>query len=168
MASAQPEGKMSEGRQEDRLTSILRASLRDGGREREASVLDLSSRGLMAHAKPAPERGTYVELLVGRHSLVGHVQWSGGNRFGVKLRERIDVLAVIGNEAGPVVLAAAQRARGKPSVEARLAFSRHVARGFTFGIMIAAGVSGASLAAELVTRSLAPLERVSAVLAAPR
>lgn len=146
------------------MTAILRATLRDGAGERPASVLDLSSRGLMANAKPAPPRGAYVELIVGRHSLVGRVQWSGGNRFGVKLRERIDVLAVIGNEAGPVVLAAAQRARGKPSVAARLEYSRHVARGFTFGILIAVGITAASTASSLVSRSFAPLEQVSAVL----
>lgn len=152
-------------RVEDRTTAILRASLRDGGTEREAAVLDLSSRGLMAAAQPPPRRGTIIELNVGRHSLVGQVQWTEGNRFGVKLRERIDVLVVIGNEAGPSALKAARQARGKPSVAARLAYSRHVARGFTYGIAVAVAVGAASVGAELVTRSLAPLSEVSAALA---
>lgn len=151
-------------RVEDRTTAILRARLRDGGPERDAAVLDLSSRGLMASAKPPPRRGTFIELNVGRHSLVGQVQWCEGSRFGVRLRERVDVLVVVGNEAGPAALAKARRARGRPSVEARLAYSRHVARGFTFGIAIAVAVSAASVAAELVTRSLAPLSAVSAAL----
>ncbi len=151
-------------RQEDRTTAILHARLRDGGPERDAAVLDLSSRGLMAAAQPPPRRGTIIELNVGRHSLVGQVQWCEGSRFGVRLRERIDVLVVVGNEAGPAALAAARRARGRPSVAAQLAYSRHVARGFTFGISIAVAVSAASVAAELVTRSFAPLGQISAAL----
>lgn len=149
---------------EDRTTAILRAELRDGGPERAASVLDLSSRGLMATASPPPKRGTYVEIIVGRHSLVGQVQWCEANRFGVRLRERVDVLAVIGNEAGPTVLAKARAARGKPSVEARLALSRQVAQGFTYGLLIAAAVGAAVLAADLVRTSLSPLQQVSAAL----
>lgn len=151
-------------RVEDRTTAILRARLRDGGPEREAAVLDLSSRGLMAAAQPPPRRGTIIEMNVGRHSLVGQVQWCEGNRFGVRLRERIDVLTVVGNEAGPAALKAARLARGKPSVASRMAYSRQVARGFTYGVLIAVAVSAASVGAELVTRSLAPLDAVSAVL----
>ncbi len=151
-------------RKEDRTTAILRARLRDGGPEREASVLDLSSRGLMAAAQPPPRRGTFVDMQVGRHTLVGQVQWIEGNRFGVRLRERIDVLAVIGNEAGPVALDAARAARGRPSTAARLAYSRQVARGFTFGMLLAGIVAGAFFASSMVSRSLAPLEVVSSAL----
>lgn len=143
---------------------MIRAMLRDGGAEREACLLDLSSRGLMASVSETPKRGTFVELTVGRHSLVGQVQWSEGRRFGMKLRERIDVLAVIGNEAGPTALEAARKARGRPSPEATFAYSRHVAQGFAYGVLIAGVATGAVLAAQLVTRSLAPLHAVSAAL----
>jgi hypothetical protein len=151
---------------EDRTRLMIRAMLRDGGPEREACLLDLSSGGLMATVSEAPRRGTFAEVIVGRHSLVGQVQWSEGRRFGMKLREKIDVLAVIGNEAGPTALAAARKARGRPSPEATFAYSRHVAQGFTFGILIAGVATGAVLAAQLVTRSLAPLAAVSAALGA--
>ena len=151
-------------RVEDRTRLMVRATLRDGGPEREACLLDLSSGGLMASASQAPRRGAFVELTVGRHSLVGQVQWSEGRRFGMKLREKIDVLAVIGNEAGPTALEAARKARGRPSPEATFAYSRHVAQGFTYGILIAVAVSGAVMAAQLVTRELAPLAAVSAAL----
>ncbi len=151
-------------RVEERTTAILLARLRDGRPEREAAVFDLSSRGLMAAAQPPPRRGAIIELNVGRHSLVGQVQWCEGSRFGVRLRERIDVLTVIGNEAGPAALKAVRLARGKPSFAARLAWSRHVARGFTYGILVAVAVSAASVGAELVSRSLAPLGAVGAAL----
>ena len=118
----------------------------------------------MASVSQAPRRGTFAELTVGRHSLVGQVQWSGGRRFGMKLRERIDVLAVIGNEAGPTALEAARKARGRPSPEATFAYSRHVAQGFTYGLLIAFAVSGAVMAAQLVAHGLAPLEVVKRAL----
>jgi hypothetical protein len=152
-------------RVEDRTRLMIRARLRDGRPEREACLLDLSSRGLMASVVDAPSRGAFVELIVGRHALIGQVQWSEGRRFGMKLRERIDVLAVIGNEAGPTVLEAARKARGRPSPEATFAYSRHVAQWFTYGILIAGAATGAVLAAQMVTKSLAPLATVSAVLA---
>lgn len=144
---------------------MLRAVLRDGGPERIACVLDLSSRGLMATCATPPKRGAVVELCIGRHPLVGQVQWTEDRRFGVKLQERIDVIAVIGNEAGPATLRAAQKARGKPSVAARLAFSRQVARGFTYGVLMAAMAAGAVAAAQTVKNSLAPLAQVSGILA---
>lgn len=149
---------------EDRTTAILRALLRDGGPERDAAVLDLSSRGLMASAKPPPRRGTFVELIVGRHSLVGQVKWSLGNRFGVRLRERIDVLAVIGNETGPVALKAAQRARAKPTAAARFAFSRQAGRVLTFALLIAAALGAAVIVAGMVSRSLSSFDVISSTL----
>ena len=88
--------------------------------------------------------------------LVGQVQWCEGSRFGVRLRERIDVLVVVGNEAGPAALKAARLARGKPSVAARLAYSRHVARGFTYGILVAVAVSAASVGAASPVHSIRP------------
>ncbi|MGE3690141.1 MAG: PilZ domain-containing protein [Novosphingobium sp.] len=144
----------SEARNEDRARVILRAALRDGGREREACLLDLSSRGLLATSTPPPRRGAYVELTVGRHRLDGQVQWSEGRRFGVRLRERVDVLAVMGNEAGPTALKAARAARGRPSMEARAAYMRHVAQGFTYGLLMAGGAAGATVAAQMVHHSL--------------
>ena len=155
-------------RVEDRTRLMVRATLRDGGPERDACLLDLSSRGLMATATPAPRRGVIVDLIVGRHSLVGQVQWSEGRRFGMKLRERIDVVTVIGNEAGPTALAVARKARGRASPAATFAYSRHVARGFSYGILVAVAATGAVMTAQLVTRSLASLDVASAALAGHR
>jgi hypothetical protein len=152
-------------RDSDRTRTMLRATLRDGSVERDACVLDLSHRGLMATATPAPRRGAYIQLIVGRHALDGQVQWSEGRRFGVRLRQRIDVLAVLGNEAGPTLLKAAQQARGRPSFEARAAYARHVAQGFTYGIFIAVAAAGAGLAGQLVHDGLsAPFAKVEAAL----
>jgi hypothetical protein len=148
---------------EDRTRATLRATLRDGGTEREALFADISSRGLMALASSPPARGTYVELRIGRHVLVGRVQWAEGARFGVRLQDRIDVLAVIGNEASPARLEAARKARGRPSAEATFAFARHAGRGFVFGAGLAGAVGAAAIGAQMVAASLAPLAKVEAV-----
>lgn len=150
---------------EDRTRTMLRATLRDDRAERDACVLDLSHRGLMATATPAPKRGAYIQITIGRHQIDGQVQWSEGRRFGMRLRERIDVIAVLGNEAGPTLLKAAQKARGKPSFEARAAFARQVAQGFTFGIFIAVAGAGAGAAGRLVYHSLSvPFDQIEQVL----
>ena len=158
---------MSDGkpRIEDRSQAILQARLRGGGAEREACLLDLSSRGFMALADPAPPRGSYIELVVGRHSLVGQVQWSEERRFGVRLREPIDAQVVLGNEAAPATAKAKKVAKNKPSIEARLAFSRHFARGFTYGILAAVAGVAATTMASAVSTSLAPLAKVTGALA---
>jgi len=149
----------------DRTRTMLRATLREGSAERDACVLDLSHRGFMATSTPAPKRGSYIELTVGRHQLDGQVQWSEGRRFGVRLRERVDVIAVLGNEAGPTLLKAAQKARGRPSLEARAAFARQVAQGFTYGVFIALAGAGAGAAAKLVHNSMAvPFARIEQAL----
>jgi len=153
---------------EDRSQAILQARLRGGGAEREACLLDLSSRGFMAIADPPPPRGSYIELIVGRHSLVGQVQWSEERRFGVRLRERVDTQVVLGNEAGPAALKAAKAIKSRPSLEARLAFSRHFARGFTYGILAAVAGVVATTMASAVSTSLAPLAKVTGALAGHR
>lgn len=148
-------------RVEKRSNAMMVATLRGGGPEREACLLDLSSRGFMALAEPAPPRGSYVELVIGRHSLVGQVQWCEDRRFGVRLRDVINVHAVVGNGASPAI---AKVAHNRPSLAAKLAFSRHIARGFTYGILAAVGAMGASLAAQTVGQSLSTLTKISAVL----
>lgn len=154
-----------EHRGSDRTRTMLRATLRDGSAERDACVLDLSHRGFMATSTPAPRRGSYIELTVGRHQLDGQVQWSEGRRFGVRLREKVDVLAVLGNEAGPTLLSAAQKARGRPSLEARAAFAKQVAQGFTYGIFIALAGAGAGAGATLVHNSMSvPFAQIEQVL----
>lgn len=150
---------------EDRNQAILQARLRGGGAERDACLLDLSSRGFMALADPAPPRGSYIELVVGRHSLVGQVQWSEERRFGVRLREQVDAQVVLANEAAPTALKAARAARTKPSIESRLAFSHHFARGFTYGILAAVTGVVATTMASAVSTSLAPLAKITGALA---
>lgn len=156
---------MTQGRRiEDRTRASLRGMLRDERGERAVLIADLSSRGLMALASPGPPRGTVVEIRIGRHVLVGQVQWSEGARFGMRFGERIDVIAVIGNEAGPAGLEAARKARGRPSAVARYAYAQHVGRGFGYGVALAAAVCAAVVAAQLVAEALAPLARVEAAL----
>jgi len=99
--------KLNTGDQRDRRTNLLmRVRIRCGGPERDASILDASATGLLMTADPPPNRGDIVEVFIGRQVLVGQVRWAKAPRFGVVLRERIDVGALIGHNAGPLTAAA--------------------------------------------------------------
>lgn len=80
---------------EARTRAMLRARLRWNGGEREAIIIDASSRGLLAMMAQPPGRGEYVELMVGQHRLVGQVRWCVGKRVGLSFRERISVTALL-------------------------------------------------------------------------
>lgn len=155
---------VNEGRTDGRQSAILKARLRGGGAEREACVLDLSARGLMASADVPPRRGTIVELVIGCNALVGHVQWSEERRFGVRLRDKIDVQAVLNNLPASNAKTASRGTGARPSAAATFAFSRHVARGFTYGILIAVAAVAATTAARAVGAALQPLSQVGSAL----
>ena len=85
---------------EPRIKAQIRVRLRDSGPDREACILDISSRGLLLTAARPPVRGEIVELVTGADSLVGQIKWTSDRRFGIVLRERIDVMALIANGVG--------------------------------------------------------------------
>jgi hypothetical protein len=60
--------------------------------------LDISTRGLLAITARPPTRGEFVELIVGGQMLVGQVKWAGERRFGIVLRERISVAALVSGD----------------------------------------------------------------------
>src|SRR5690606_7793991 len=64
----------------------------------EACVLDISTRGLAASSAAPPQRGEFVELMIGDSNLVGQVRWSSGRRFGIAFRDRVSVIGVLSGE----------------------------------------------------------------------
>ena len=50
---------------------------------------------MMAQCEEAPPRGTYIEIRLGDHVMVGKVMWSKGREFGVMLSDPIDVQGLI-------------------------------------------------------------------------
>ena len=102
---------MGKPRVEDRSKVMIRASLRDAGPIRDACVLDLSTRGLLATTANPPKYGEFIEITVNNKALVGHVKWSSERRFGIVFRERVSVISIINGGSEPVKLKAARMAR---------------------------------------------------------
>lgn len=102
-------------RKEQRTRAVMRAQLRHADGDGEASILDISTRGMLLMMANAPGRGEFVEIVVAGHPLAGHVRWKFGKRFGVALRERISVAALLAGDSSSIRLAASaasQRRRG--------------------------------------------------------
>lgn len=91
-------------RSEIRTRVLIRSQLRGAGPARDACVLDVSTRGLLATCANPPKRGAFVELVIHGQALTGQVKWSNGRRFGMTLRERVSVVALVANDGGPILL----------------------------------------------------------------
>ncbi|PEQ11492.1 hypothetical protein B2G71_16815 [Novosphingobium sp. PC22D] len=155
-------------RTEPRIKAGITAHLRHSGGEGDARVLDVSSRGMLAMMSDPPPRGEYVELTVGRHSLVGYIQWSDRKRFGVRFRERISVSALISGGAGPLELsksrAATMRRGGLLTALAMDAQSLGRFAQFAFLVLVVGAVG--YLVASFAGEGLASLEEAKSALAA--
>lgn len=147
-------------RVEPRTKALIRARIRDGGDERDACILDVSTRGLLATTALPPPRGEFVELLVGNHKLVGQVKWSGERRFGLALRERISVAALVAGDPGSIVLEKAQSARRRNgSLAAALASdSRSLGAAFQLVVTVTGLVVAAWLLADYASGQLTSLQ----------
>jgi len=98
-------------RVEERTKALIKARIRDSRAERDVCVLDISTRGVLATTASPPARGEFVELQLGGHTLVGQVKWAGDRRFGLVLRDRVSVAALVAGARGPVTLKNSQAAR---------------------------------------------------------
>ncbi|MCB2062973.1 MAG: PilZ domain-containing protein [Novosphingobium sp.] len=152
---------------EPRVRATLRARLRDSQGEREVRLLDLSSRGVLATCELPPLRGEFVELVIGRHSLIGQVKWSGATRFGLVLRERVSVSALIAGEQGSIALAssAAARQRSGGLIDALAGERRSLGQMLQFGIVLAALGAAAWLASDYVGKGMGSLGEAKQAMA---
>lgn len=153
-------------RVETRTKALIRASLMDGGRERDICILDVSTRGLLATTASPPARGEFVELLVGRHKMVGHVKWAGERRFGVSLRERISVAALVAGDSGSIMLEKAQSARKRSGslFDALGENWRNLGQVVQLGVMVAIAGLAAWLLADFAGSGLSSLQDAKAAM----
>lgn len=91
-----------EARREQRISLMRRVRIRIGRAERDATILDASSRGLLMTAAQPPERGEIIEVQIANQVVVGQVTWSRPPQFGVTLRERLDAAGLAAGRAGVV------------------------------------------------------------------
>lgn len=153
---------------EPRTRLSVPARLRCTQGERDMTVIDLSTRGLLAVMTDPPKRGEFVEVRIANHSLIGHVRWRAGGRFGLVLRERISVAALLGGDEGAVALSQSRAAR-RMSGGALTAFasdSTLLARALQATLLVLA-VGGASYAmARYASASLASVTQAQDAMAA--
>ncbi|KPL66962.1 hypothetical protein SZ64_01955 [Erythrobacter sp. SG61-1L] len=141
---------------------MIRARLRGAGPERDACIVNLSTRGLAASAEGAPQRGEIVELVVGRSNLVGQVKWTSPRRFGIAFRDRISVVSLISGE-GDLQLERATRSRVQ--IDARAANENGRGRGRVEFLLIAAAAAlGTFYIADFATSALGSLQGVEQAL----
>ncbi|MFC3101781.1 hypothetical protein [Altererythrobacter lauratis] len=145
-------------RVEQRVRAVVRARLRDNLGERDICLIDISTRGLLATAARPPVRGDFVEIIVGRNRMTAQVKWTSERRFGLLLRERVSIPAMIEGGKASVMLAAARSAtavRGKASADWLNPLV--LARAGQLGLMLLAVAGVGMLLTELVAGGLNPV-----------
>ena len=82
-------------RNEDRANVILTAAVVDSRDSRPARISDLSPRGLLGNMDSPPQRGEFIDIRFPAGEVAGQVRWVDGRKFGVRLRERVDVESIV-------------------------------------------------------------------------
>lgn len=141
---------------------MIAARMRHGNAWSDASILNISSRGLLLHATPPPARGTYVEVRRGAHVIVGRVIWANADRFGLRAQDRLAIDSLVAN-ASPGSAPANdsgrpttdRRALPRPErLEWRHAQSRETGRALQFACIAGFGLVLAACAFEAVSDTL--------------
>ncbi len=146
-------------RAEPRVRAMVRARLRDGDGERDMCIIDVSTRGLLATAARPPQRGEFVEITLGRNSLTAQVKWSGERRFGLALRERVSIAAMVEGGTGAVALAGSQgMARRRQGNWAALRdMPQMLGRIGQLGMLLLAALAAAFLLTQVVSSGFEPV-----------
>lgn len=103
---------------EARRNALVKGRIRLGASWQDVSILNISSRGLLLHAASPPERGIYVEVCRGLHTIVARVAWSKGQRFGVRTQDRLSIDDLL-EEPTPGAVKFRKTAEADPFVERR-------------------------------------------------
>lgn len=140
----------------------------------DATVRNVSNRGMMLHSLQPLRRNQFVEITRGRHRVVGRIVWSNATVCGLHSRESVDIAGLL---APPTAGASNEREerrarpRGTPQARAiplgeRAAASRALGRTFEFAFVACAASCVAVIATVSVQEALAaPLEEVRLAMA---
>ena len=162
---------------EARRKALVRGRMRLGATWRDVNILNISSRGLLLHAAPPPERGTYVEVRRGPHVIVARVVWSSQERFGVQSQDPLrvdDIISEAGQSTGASAKALESPAGGerraapreRPGLANRHERSRQASRMAEFICLSAFGAILAAIVFDAVAEGLGrPISQLSGALA---
>jgi hypothetical protein len=122
--------------------------MRCGDEWTDITILNISSRGLMARTTDVPAARSYVEIRRGPSTtIVGKVVWHDSRHFGIRTQDRIGIdMLGDGCSAARQYTSVERRARPRSNqTDPADAFarSRHKAALFQFAILSLAGIAGA-------------------------
>lgn len=159
---------------EPRRNVVINSRMRCGATWRDASILNISSRGLGLHAPAPPERGSYVEVRRGAHVIIARVVWVNGSRFGLHTQDAVPIESIVSQ---PAISndASEQQTPRQAGVERRSAprarereheASRFMARAIEFACVASLGASAAFAGFATVKEAIGrPLAHVQIALA---
>lgn len=154
---------------EERQRTVLPARVRNGAGWVDACILNISSRGLLIHAKCAAQPGSPVKLWRGGCLVIGRVVWRSNERIGVCTPEPIAVDDLISSQTAqataPVFTGDVKVERGsRPRNPDR---SRERSRTIEFVSLVLVGTALAAAVTVHAYQALSkPLEAVNRALGA--
>jgi hypothetical protein len=163
----QPRPSASHRPREWRRRVVLPARLRTDSGWSDACILNISSRGLLIHAKRPTVPGSTIELRHGEHAIVARVMWSNGPRVGLRAEERLPVEQILSLGQAPALQLTAVNGRPAERRKRPRTHEDNRARGRLFEFaaiaMLAAAVAG--FAFDIVHHALSkPLDAVLVAL----
>ncbi|HEY8591413.1 MAG TPA: PilZ domain-containing protein [Sphingomicrobium sp.] len=140
---------------------VAAARLRQASGWSDASILNISSRGLQIHTGRHLEPGSRVELRRGELVINAQVIWSKGARAGLKADERIPVEEIAANEVGTSVRPIAGERRRQPrSQEQERLRGRAIEFAGVAGIALVLAAGTFLMVGQALARPLAAVARV--------
>ncbi len=138
---------------------MVRARMTDNAGQRDVCIIDISTRGLLATTACPPKRGEIVEIQIGNNAIVGQVRWASARRFGLALRERVSIAAVVEGGKTNIALAVSQaRMAKKPGLLTALLDNPHFWGRFAeFVITAIVALAAAYLISELTMVGFEPM-----------
>ncbi|WP_133365896.1 PilZ domain-containing protein [Qipengyuania sediminis] len=139
----------------------------------DATVRNLSTRGMMLDSPQPLRRNQFVEVTRGHRRVVGRIVWSEAERCGLHSQDMIDIAGLLATPGTPSGVERRSQSRaGTPAprrpvgIADQAHFARLVGRTIERGALVIAGAAVAALIAAAALDTLArPFEQVDAVLA---
>ena len=161
--------KQNQRPRELRRRVVMTARMRSGAQWSDASILNISSRGMMIHSGHAGPLGTMVEIRRGDHVIIAQIVWRDGARAGLRSDEKLPVDQILSlAQSGNLRLVASEGARIEHRKQPRSERidARSWGRAFEFVCTIAIGLVLAAGIWDLCERAFAsPFGQIDKALA---